>query len=157
MRQKQPNARQCFVCGVENQHGLRLKFYDTAPGRVEADWIVPDHFQGFPGIAHGGVLASALDEAATRTILGANGSRRIVVTAALELRYRKPVPLNTPLKVIGEVTDDKGEVIHASSRIEDETGQILATAKAVLMEAPSELTRKIELKPDDWKVYPDGE
>ncbi len=157
MRQKQPNARQCFVCGVENQHGLQLKFYDTAPGRVEANWIVPEHFQGFPGIAHGGVLASVLDEAATRTILGANGSRRIVVTAALELRYRKPVPLNTPLKVIGEVTDDKGEIIHASSRIEDESGQILATAKAVLMEAPSDLIRKIELKPDDWKVYPDGE
>ena len=157
MRQKQPNARQCFVCGVENQHGLQLKFYDTAPGRVEANWIVPEHFQGFPGIAHGGVLASVLDEAATRTILGANGSRRIVVTASLELRYRKPVPLNTPLKVIGEVTDDKGEIIHASSRIEDESGQILATAKAVLMEAPSDLIRKIELKPDDWKVYPDGE
>jgi len=157
MSQKQPSARYCFVCGVENEHGLHLKFYDTAPGRVETKWVVPEQFQGFPGIAHGGVLASVLDEAATRTILGANGSRRIVVTASLEVRYRKPVPLNAPLKVIGEINDDKGEIIHASSRIEDESGQILASAKVVLMEAPSSLLQTIELDPADWKVYPDGE
>ncbi|HEY4692202.1 MAG TPA: PaaI family thioesterase [Bellilinea sp.] len=157
MSQKQPSARFCFVCGVENQHGLQLKFYDTAPGCVESNLIVPEHFQGFPGIAHGGVLASALDEAATRTILGANGSRRMVVTASLEVRFRKPCPLNTPLKLIGQVNEDKGEIILASSRIEDESGAILATAKAVLVEAPADLTRKIELQPEDWKVYPDGE
>lgn len=157
MNPKQPSARYCFVCGVENDHGLHLKFYDTAPGRVETNWVVGEQYQGFPGIAHGGILASVLDEAATRTILGANGSRRIVVTVSMEVRYRKPVPLNAPLRVIGEVTDDKGEIIQASSRIEDESGQILATAKVVLMEAPSALLRTIELEPADWKVYPDGE
>ncbi|MHB0987759.1 MAG: PaaI family thioesterase [Bellilinea sp.] len=157
MRQKQANARHCFVCGVDNQFGLQLKFYDTAPGRVEAIWMVSEQFQGFPGIAHGGILASVLDEAATRTVLGANGSRRIVVTASLEVRYRKPVPLNTPLKVIGELTEDKGEIIHATSKIENGQGQVLATARALLMEAPAELAGKLELDPENWKVYPDGD
>ena len=157
MRQKQANARHCFVCGVDNQFGLQLKFYDTAPGRVEANWMVSEQFQGFPGIAHGGILASVLDEAATRTVLGANGSRRIVVTASLEVRYRKPVPLNTLLKVIGELTEDKGEIIHATSRIENEQGQVLANARALLMEAPTELAGKLELDPENWKVYPDGD
>ena len=157
MRQKQANARHCFVCGVDNQFGLQLKFYDTAPGRVEANWMVSEQFQGFPGIAHGGILASVLDEAATRTVLGANGSRRIVVTASLEVRYRKPVPLNTLLKVIGELTEDKGEIIHATSRIENEQGQVLANARALLMEAPTELAGKLELDSENWKVYPDGD
>ncbi|MBA4399324.1 MAG: PaaI family thioesterase [Chloroflexi bacterium] len=157
MRQKQANARHCFVCGVDNQFGLQLKFYDTAPGRVEADWMVSEQFQGFPGIAHGGILASVLDEATTRTVLGANGSRRIVVTASLEIRYRKPVPLNTPLKVIGELIEDKGEIIHATSKIENEQGQVLASARALLMEAPAELAGKLELDPENWKVYSDGD
>ncbi|MHB1448069.1 MAG: PaaI family thioesterase [Bellilinea sp.] len=119
--------------------------------------MVSEQFQGFPGIAHGGILASVLDEAATRTVLGANGSRRIVVTASLEVRYRKPVPLNTPLKVIGELTEDKGEIIHATSKIENGQGQVLATARALLMEAPAELAGKLELDPENWKVYPDGD
>ncbi len=157
MRQKQANARHCFVCGVDNQFGLQINFYDTAPGCVEASWMVSEQFQGFPGIAHGGILASVLDEAASRTVLGANGSRRIVVTASLEIRYRRPVPLNTPLKVIGELIEDKGEIIHTTSRIEDEQGHVLANARAILVEAPAELATKLELGPDEWQVYPDGD
>lgn len=156
MRQKQPNSKKCFVCGVENPIGLNLSFYDTAPGRVEATWIPRSHFQGFPGIVHGGIIAAALDEAATRTVLGAYGSTRMVVTASLEVRYRRPVPVDAELLVTGMLKEDKGEVIRASSKIEDRNGQILATAEAVMVETPAALTEKLRLAPEDWKVYPDG-
>lgn len=157
MSHKQPNSKHCFVCGVENNFGLRLNFYDTAPGRVEADWTVTDHFQGFPGIVHGGILASVLDEAATRTVFGADGSTRMVVTASLEVRYRKPVPLNHPLRVIGLLKEDKGEIIRAESRIEDSDGNVLTSAVVVLVEAPVDLANRITLSADEWKVYADGE
>jgi len=157
MRQKQPSARNCFVCGVENQRGLKLAFYDIAPGKVETRLTVANDYQGFPGIAHGGILASILDETATRTVLGANGSRRIVVTASLEVRYRKPVPLNVPLRAVGEIIDDKGEIIRAVSRVESEDGVVLANATVVMVEAPSDLSIHSTLTPDDWKVYPDGD
>lgn len=156
MRQKQPNSKHCFVCGVENKSGLNLAFYDTAPGHVEARWNARSDFQGFPGIVHGGIIAAALDEAATRTVFGANRSARLVVTASLEIRYRRPVPINTELMITGSFKEDKGEIILAESKIQDQDGQILATANAVLVETPSHLTKTLELSPDEWKVYPDG-
>lgn len=156
MRLKQPNSKQCFVCGVENPNGLNLSFYDTAPGCVEATWIPLPQFQGFPGIVHGGIIAAALDEVATRTVFGANGLARMVVTASLEVRYRKPVPVDAVLRLTGTIKEDKGEVILAVSKIEDQTGQILATANAVMVETPADLATKLALSPDDWKVYPDG-
>lgn len=156
MRNKQPSSRQCFVCGVENEQGLRLAFYDTAPGRVEADWFLHEHFQGFPGIAHGGILTTVLDEAATRTVMGANGSDRFILTAQLEVRFRKPVPVNATYRVIGELKEDHGEIIRAQTRIEDELGTVMATASAVMVQVPGDLIGKIKINPDDWKVYPDG-
>lgn len=156
MRQKQPNSKNCFVCGVETLTGLNLSFYDTAKGSVEATWIPRAEFQGFPGIVHGGIIAAALDEAATRTVLGANGSNRMVVTASLEVRYRKPVPVGAALHLTGTLKEDKGEIIIASSSIADREGQILATAHVVMVETPPHLMKKLQLLPEDWKVYPDG-
>ncbi len=156
MRQKQANSKYCFVCGVENPNGLNLSFYDIEPGVVEARWIPKSHFQGFPGIVHGGIIAAALDEAATRTVFGANGVARMVVTASLEVRYRKPVPVGAELRVTGMIKEDKGEIILATSRIEDRDGQILATANAVMVETPANLIESLSLSPDEWKVYPDG-
>lgn len=156
MRQKQPNSKHCFVCGVENPNGLNLSFYDTGPGCVEAKWIPRSHFQGFPGIVHGGIIAAALDEAAARTVFGADGSARMVVTATLEVRYRRPIPVDVELCITGTLKEDKGEVILAASKIEDQNGLILATANAVMVETPADLVKKLELSPEEWKVYPDG-
>ena len=50
---KQPNSRMCFICGVENPVGLHLHIFETQPGQVEADYVAPAHFQGYPGVLHG--------------------------------------------------------------------------------------------------------
>jgi len=63
---KQPSSRHCFVCGVENSAGLHMSFYDVQPGVVEAQYTVPVHFQGYPGITHGGVISAMLDEVGGR-------------------------------------------------------------------------------------------
>jgi acyl-coenzyme A thioesterase PaaI-like protein len=67
---KQANARDCFVCGVENPVGLHLKFYQTSPNEVTANLTVPEYYQGYPGILHGGIAAALLDEAAGRALMG---------------------------------------------------------------------------------------
>ncbi|HEX2979072.1 MAG TPA: PaaI family thioesterase [Anaerolineaceae bacterium] len=100
---KQASARRCFVCGVENEHGLGLKFYETGPGEVIAEVTVPEHFQGYPGVVHGGIVASMLDEVAGRTLMG-DVSPRFMVTARLTVRYRKPVPLGAKLVLKGHVS-----------------------------------------------------
>ena len=67
---KQPNSNHCFVCGRNNPYGLHLKFYESSPGEVIVEYTVPEQFQGYPGVVHGGVVAAILDEVTGRTQMG---------------------------------------------------------------------------------------
>jgi acyl-coenzyme A thioesterase PaaI-like protein len=60
--EKQPNSRMCFVCGIENPIGLKLKFYTDDVGRCIARFQPKLEHQGYAGQLHGGVISSPLDE-----------------------------------------------------------------------------------------------
>ena len=49
-------------------------------------------FQGYPGVVHGGIIASMMDEVMGRVFMG-GAIDRFMVTAELKIRYRKPVPI----------------------------------------------------------------
>ncbi|PIU90350.1 MAG: hypothetical protein COW33_01640 [Anaerolineae bacterium CG17_big_fil_post_rev_8_21_14_2_50_57_27] len=150
---KQPNSRHCFVCGIENPVGLHLKFYETGPGEVTADYTAPEHFQGYPGVLHGGIVAAILDETAGRAHMG-NFPPRFMFTAKLEVRYRKNVPVGQPLKIVGRAGRDKGRAAEATSAIYSQDGTLLAEANALMINLPESPDPNI-LEKLGWKVYPD--
>lgn len=101
-----PNT--CFGCGGDNPNGLRLEFSETDDG-VEVDYSVPRALQGAPGIAHGGILATLLDEALCMTAYAKLGTP--VVTGELTVRYLKPVPVETPIVARGHIAEDRGRSV----------------------------------------------
>jgi acyl-coenzyme A thioesterase PaaI-like protein len=153
---QQPVSRQCFVCGVDNPAGLHMRFYetDTIPVSVVAEYTVPVHFQGYPGVVHGGIIATMLDEVTSRTIFKGNPPR-YVVTARLSIRYRKPVPVEVKLRLTGRVVEDKGRVITVAGEIQGPDGAVLAEAEAVVVEVESSFFPESELSPENWRVFPD--
>ncbi|MEA4909686.1 MAG: PaaI family thioesterase [Chloroflexi bacterium] len=151
---KQASGRFCFVCGVENASGLGIVFYETGAGEVSAEVVVPDHFQGYPGIVHGGVIAAMLDEAAGRCFMQGDPPRW-KVTAKLSIRYRKPVPTGEPLKLLATVKNDLGMIATATSSLYDQGGRLLAEAEVTLADMPQDLLENSPAGPEDWKVYPD--
>ena len=60
MQSRQPNSHHCFVCGLQNPFGLQLHFYDNGEDEVRCEYSIPDRYQGYPGIAHGGIVAAIL-------------------------------------------------------------------------------------------------
>jgi acyl-coenzyme A thioesterase PaaI-like protein len=60
--EKQPNSRMCFVCGIDNPIGLKLKFYTDGEERCIARFQPKPEYQGYPGQLHGGIISSLLDE-----------------------------------------------------------------------------------------------
>ncbi len=152
---KQPNSRHCFVCGVENSAGLRLSFYETAPGEVSAQVVLPAVYQGYPGLAHGGIIAALLDEAAGRSLMGDGQRPRFTFTARLQINYRRNVPLGRPLRLIGRAGEVKARTARASSVLLDEVGNVLAEAEALLVNVPDALLAQVDLEAIGWKVYPD--
>ncbi len=96
---KQPNSRMCFICGLENPVGLHLHMYETEPGVVETSYIAPEHFQGYPGVLHGGIVGAIIDEISGRALMGADPmSPRFMFTAKLEVKYRRNIPIGRQLK-----------------------------------------------------------
>ncbi len=155
MKRKQPGSKMCFVCGVENPVGLHLHFYETAPGVVESTYIAPDHFQGYPGILHGGIIATILDETSGRALMGDPKNPRFMYTMKLEIQYRKPVPTGKPLRIVGKAVKSKQRSAQAWAGIYDEDGNLLAEANSVLVNVPKEAISEADLESVGWKVYPD--
>jgi acyl-coenzyme A thioesterase PaaI-like protein len=150
--EKQPNSLNCFVCGIENPCGLHLKFYITGPGEVTADYTVPECYQGYPGVVHGGIVAAMLDEVSGRAHMGGDPPR-FMYTARLEMRYRRNVPVGQPLRLVGQAGKSKGRTATAIGKIYDQAGVVLAEAEALLVDVPG----CVELETLGWKVYPDEE
>ena len=152
---KQPNSRHCFICGLENPVGLHLHIYETEPGVVETAYTAPDHFQGYPGVLHGGIVAAILDEVSGRAHMGDADTPRFMFTGKLEVKYRKNVPIGQPLKIIGKAGKDRKKFVEAWAGIYDEGGELLAEANAIHINVPQDKLDMSKLDELGWKVYPD--
>jgi uncharacterized protein (TIGR00369 family) len=151
---RQPNSAWCFVCGLENPFGLKLVFYETGPGEVTAAYTPPEHFQGFPGVLHGGIVASMLDEAGGRAVMIGDHSR-FTMTAKLEIRYRQPTPLGQPLTVVGRLLRMRGRLATAHAEIRLADGSVTAEAEITLADLPDDYRMGSGLEALGWRVYDD--
>ena len=156
MKELQPNSQDCFVCGIANKIGLKLRFYNTEPGTVEAEYVVPEEFQGFPGIAHGGIVAAMLDEITYRSLIG-DDPTRMMFTARLNIRYRSNVPIGQTLRLVGNAEKRKKRTATATGKIYDSQGSLLAEAEALLINVPDDMFETADLEEIGWRVYNDEE
>jgi len=152
---KQPNSNMCFICGVNNLVGLKLKIYEVEPGTVETTYTAPQHFQGYPGVLHGGIVASILDEVSGRAHLGNPAQPRFMFTAKLEVKYRQNVPIGQPLRIVGKAGKVKGRMAEGWAGIYDQQGTLLAEGNTLLIDVPEEMLKDADHEALGWKVYPD--
>mgnify|MGYP002395617205 FL=1 len=135
--------------------GLKMDFYTTAPGNCQAELTVSSEYEGYPGVVHGGILASILDETGGRAHM--DEPDHFMVTAQLNVRYRKPVPTGTPLVVIGTAGERRGRVSHSHSEIQNLEGEVLAEAELVLVDIPETQLADVDPKALGWRVTPEKE
>jgi acyl-coenzyme A thioesterase PaaI-like protein len=117
----------CFACGPDNPDGLQLKFrFDEENHRVECKFRLAQRYVGPPRHAHGGIVATILDEGMGKV----NKLRQVIaVTSEMTVQYLKMVPLGKWCTVVGweqcvngrehynvaEIRNDKGEVLARST------------------------------------------
>jgi len=116
----------CFACGPYNADGLHMRFEPAGEGAVRAQITLPPRFQGWRGTAHGGVVMMMLDEAMAYAC-GAIGERGM--TAAIQLRFRAPVPLGEPLVIGGTVKWKRRNVIALEATVALGDGTVLASGE----------------------------
>lgn len=114
----------CFVCGPENPDGMHLKFYFDEPGRrAVCKFKLSRRYQGPPGHAHGGIIATILDEAMGKVN---KLSSVIALTKRMDVEYLKPVPLGKLLIVTGHPQHIEGRMYVNVAEITNEQGEVLA-------------------------------
>ncbi|MCE5203096.1 MAG: PaaI family thioesterase [Actinomycetia bacterium] len=127
-------SRMCVACGTENTAGLHAQFLEVEGDEVVAIFTPRPEHQGYPGRLHGGVASTILDETIGRAVSIAEPDTW-GVTIELELTFRKPVPLDAPVRVIGRITRDRGRVFEGSGEIvlDDGSVAVQATGKYIRM------------------------
>jgi acyl-coenzyme A thioesterase PaaI-like protein len=128
----QTTYQRCFACGAKNDSGLRMVFRREGR-RIGSELTADERHQGFPGVVHGGILATLLDETLSRT--GAL-RRQWLVTGKLDLRFRSPAPLQTPLRVWAEITRERPGAIEAKGAVELQDGTVVADGRGMFLRTP---------------------
>lgn len=130
----------CFGCGDRNPQGLGIRF-EIEEGRVVGRFVARKEHQGFPGLAHGGISAAVLDEAMGWAMYAAGVW---AMTARMEVKYRRPLPLGRELIVTGEVLRQGGRWLEAMGQIRTPDGQLLVEARGLFVRLPREKARRLQ-------------
>ena len=123
-----PNpANKCFGCGGDNAGGMKLTFeQDNVNRKIVGRFVLGERYQGGGGFAHGGIIATLLDEAMGKVCR----FREVrAVTAELAVEYVKPVNVQSEIVVEGRETEQKGRNLFMTGEIRDGAGEVLARGK----------------------------
>jgi uncharacterized protein (TIGR00369 family) len=128
-----PEHGWCYVCGKQNPKSMGVTWNLMEDRSISTKVTLGLSQQGPPGYAHGGASAALLDEAMGSAVWSAGHQ---VVSVNLQVNYKKPLPLETPVWVNAKIDNIEGRVIYASSTISLEDDTILVTGNGVYVEAP---------------------
>jgi acyl-coenzyme A thioesterase PaaI-like protein len=120
----------CFGCGLANLFGLQLEVEPDGERRVAGRFFVKQDHQGPPGFAHGGVIATALDEAMALLVHDAGVP---ALTRRFELDLLGPAPVGTFATVAAWIEADEGRRMDLAAELRDERDEVLARARGIFV------------------------
>lgn len=143
-------SKNCLVCGIENDFGLKTKFYETDNKELIAIFTPHDKLQSYPGVLHGGISATILDETIGRAIMMYGGQSTFGVTIELNVKYKKPVPLGVELKAIGRIVSDKGRIFEGTGELLLPNGEVAVSAEGKYMKRSINQIAQDDFLDDEW-------
>ncbi len=124
----------CFGCGCNNPIGLKLKF--TRDGdTIRTEFTPGKDLQGWPGLLHGGILGTLLDEAMSNI---AYTTGNTCLTASITIRIRQPIKVDVPLVITARITRQRKKLIETAGQVCLKDGTIVAESTAKQFIAASE-------------------
>jgi acyl-coenzyme A thioesterase PaaI-like protein len=130
----------CFACGSLNAEGLRLAIH-VGRGRSWTELRLPSRFAGWEGIAHGGILATILDEVMAWALVGEDSWG---LTARMALEFKAPVAVDQAVRAEGWITRSRRRIVETSASLTDATsGSVLATATGTYVAADDRRKREL--------------
>jgi acyl-coenzyme A thioesterase PaaI-like protein len=150
---KQQNSKMCLVCGLKNPSGLASRFFELENGELVALFTGRDEHQSYPGRLHGGITTALLDETIGRAIR-IRENEIWGVTVEFTTRFRKPIPLNCELRVVGRITKEEGRMFEGTGELLLPDGETAATGSGKYLKLPLEKIADFDIEEQEWRVTP---
>ncbi|MFC1523867.1 PaaI family thioesterase [Thermodesulfobacteriota bacterium] len=151
---KQQNSKKCLVCGLQNRFGLHTAFYVLENQDLLAIFTPREEHQSYPGRLHGGIISTILDETIGRAIMAHHDDGFWGVTIEISVRFRKPVPLDEELRVLGRITNQTKRFFEGTGELLLPGGTVAAEAHGKYMKLPLDKIADFDFDEQDWKVVP---
>lgn len=129
-----PGARQCFACGDDNPIGMHLEGIRREGDEVRATLRPRPEYQSYPGMLHGGLSATALDEVMGYAAILLAGIWS--ATATMEVRFRAPVPYDADLELVAGITETRSRRVRAWARLHLPDGSVAVSCTGLLVPLP---------------------
>jgi acyl-coenzyme A thioesterase PaaI-like protein len=120
----------CFGCGIANVFGLQFEAEAPVDGELRGRFFVKQDLMGPPGVMHGGLVATALDEVMSLLVFAENPR---APTARIETDLRAPIPLGTFVHASSRVVERDGRKVIAAAELRDDDGALLAEGRGVFV------------------------
>lgn len=149
---KQPNSKMCFVCGLENSSGLKSRFFELETDELLGVFQPKNDHQGYPGRLHGGLAATILDETIGRAIMLSTSDSIWGVTVDFSMRLRKPIPLDSEVRVLARVTKENKRFFEGSGEVILPDGSVAVEGKGRYLKMDIEKIADFDIEEQQWKV-----
>lgn len=142
-----PNIdKNCFGCGQDNTHGLKMKFESNGE-QVRSTVKIPDHLRGWSNIVHGGVLVTIADEIMAWSAI--HLLKRFILTKKMTTSFLRPVTIGSRLAATGFIREQINSTnAIVGCRIFNDQDQVCATAKGDFALFTTQEFEKLKLIPD---------
>ncbi|MFI6369456.1 PaaI family thioesterase [Streptomyces sp. NPDC050546] len=116
--------------------------FTPADGGVAGTCVLGKAHEGPPGYGHGGMSAMLLDELMGWVCVAAGTP---AMTVSLQLRYHRPVPLDTPLRAFAQVTgvEDRRLSVVGVITTEEDHATVLVAADGVFVSPDPDRARAL--------------
>lgn len=148
---KQENSKMCLVCGLKNSFGLKASFYELENEELLAIFRPSEKHQSYPGRLHGGIATAILDETIGRAILMKDRDLW-GVTIDFHTRYRRPVPLDEEIRVIGRIDHIANRFFEGSGEILLKDGSVAVEGKGKFLKLPLDDIADFDAEEQEWRV-----
>ena len=119
----------CYGCGDANPIGLRLS-HRLEQQRLVTEFVPLDEHQGWPGMVHGGILATLLYEVMENLpFLGGTAT----MMKSMDIRFRRPAKTGPPVVAEAWLVEESGRQLNVSATLTSDKGELIAEGSAVLV------------------------
>ncbi len=153
IRLEKPQGHGCFACGTANPIGLNMEFYRNE-NAICSEVTIGKQYEGWENMVHGGIVSTLLDEIMSWTVMYFKKS--FLVTRKMDIKYIKPVPIETLLIVSGKLGKKvKEPKIQVGGQIRNKAGNLLVRSSGEFVMVPEEKLSTVSgaLKKDMLRLF----